>query len=261
MRRNLTAPLVLGLVALAGCGGATKWSSAVAPPTKALARPGPAPAVASKADPTTARRISPTPAHKRTAPAPGSKKKVKEPGTPTRPGVSAAANGAVNESGAVSRTSTLPATVRAGWLPYYDPSGIALQHPAAWTVQPGGLGPMVVSIDGVGVDKAGFRRNINVLEQPLTDGLTAADYERASVKQIIETGGIVDNDRAAVLGGATGRQVIWHVTKAAKTTGFLSVWAVKGQLGYLVTYSSDQHNFATPLLDVRRVIASMILPR
>lgn len=155
---------------------------------------------------------------------------------------------------------TLPVTVRAGWLPYYDPSGVALQHPAAWTVQPGELGPLVVSLDGSGLDSAGFRRSVNVLEQPLTSGVTSADYRRISLKQIADTGGIVDDDRAAVLGRIPGRQVIWHVTKGGARTAYLSIWAIKGQVAYLVTYSSDQHNFATPLLDVRRMIASIALP-
>ena len=46
------------------------------------------------------------------------------------------------------------------------------------------LGPVVVSIDGRAPTPAGFRRTVNVLEQPLADGLTAADYLRYTLAQI-----------------------------------------------------------------------------
>jgi hypothetical protein len=275
MKRTLGAPIVLGLVltislamAAAG-GGTTKWSSAISPPGKEAA--GPVPAAPAPTSPTkrAARATSRTTAPARTAskhPRATTVAKPKAtpspPTTPANTSASAAADASVNEAGALSGTgsATLPVAVRAGWLPYYDPSGVALQHPAAWTVQPGELGPLVVSIDGAGLDTAGFRRNVNVLEQPLTTGVTAADYRRISLKQIAGAGGVVDDDRAAVLGRLAGRQVIWHVSRAGTRTAYLSIWAIKGRVAYLVTYSSDQHNFATPLLDVRRLIASITLP-
>jgi hypothetical protein len=35
---------------------------------------------------------------------------------------------------------------------------------------------VVISIDAGGTDAGGFRRTVNLLEQPLADGLTGTDY-------------------------------------------------------------------------------------
>ncbi len=145
-------------------------------------------------------------------------------------------------------------------MSFRDPSGITLQRPASWTVQTGAVGPLVVSIDGASVDGAGFRRNVNVLQQPLAAGLTTDAYLHLRLGQIAQTGGTVDDNRATTLGGLAARAVTWHVTKAADTHRFLSVWALRGSVAFALTYSSDARNFATPLPDVRRLVASIRLP-
>jgi hypothetical protein len=146
------------------------------------------------------------------------------------------------------------------WVVYRDPSGVALSHPRSWTIHTTSVGPVVISIDGAGTDAGGFRRTVNLLEQPLADGLTATDYLNYTLAQIADSGGVVENSTAITLDGVVGRATTWHTAHGAATDRFLSVSAVRGQLAFLVTYSSDAGHFAAPLADVKRLIASIRLP-
>jgi hypothetical protein len=119
---------------------------------------------------------------------------------------------------------------------------------------------VVISIDAGGTDAGGFRRTVNLLEQPLADGLTGTDYLNYSLAQIADSGGVVENSTAITLDGVVGRATTWHRAQGAVTHRFLSVSAVRGQLAFLVTYASDAAHFATPLADVKRLIASIRLP-
>ncbi len=146
------------------------------------------------------------------------------------------------------------------WVEYNDPSGVALSHPRSWTVHATLVGPVVISIDGNGTDAGGFRRTVNLLEQPLADGLTASDHLNYTLAQISQSGGVVESNTAITLDGVAGHATTWHTSAGAVPKRLLSVWAVRGQLAFLVTYSADANNFATPLVDVKRLIASIRLP-
>jgi hypothetical protein len=264
VRLAVASPILLSLVIAAGCGGAD-WSSGATGPKSAGARAATAPAsppsspktstdVTSKGsgvEPTSTPKTTPTTAQKN---APTTARKS----TPT----TAPASSSVNATGISPAIASkgAPGSVPPGWIAYHDPSGVSLQHPKAWTIRPSQLGPLAVLIDGAGADSAGFRRSVNLLEQPLAVGLTTADYLRYSLAQVAQTGGVVETNRAVTLGGVTGREITWRVTQGGSSLRYLSVWAVRGQLAFLVTYSADAKNFARPLADVRRLIASIHLP-
>lgn len=118
---------------------------------------------------------------------------------------------------------------------------------------------MFVFIDS-GPDRAGFRRNVNVLSQTLTAGFTSDDYLRLSTSQMAKLGATVDESRDATLGGLHGHEMTWHLNKAGKSIRFLEVWALRAQTAFLATYTSDSQEFDAPLADVRRLIASIRLP-
>ncbi len=253
MRRNLTAPVVVVLALAAGCGG-TRWEARGPEPTLAPAGKAVAPKQVQKpaARVKPKAKATPTTASEHGQPVSHATPHATAPTTP--PATSTHASPPTidpTEHGAANGLT---------WVAYTDVSGVTLLHPTTWTVQAGQLGPLVVSIDGNGLDASGYRRNINMLEQPLADGLTAADYERATATRVAQTGGAIDDTRTATLSGAAGREMIWHVTKGGTSQRFLTVWVIRAGVAFVVTYSSDQHNFATPLVDVRRLIASIHLP-
>lgn len=254
MRRNLVAPVVVSMALAAGCGG-TRWDARGPAPTVASAQAAAASRQVRKHPSKVKPKATPTTAPKHKLPAAEVTPRPTAPKHPTTPPT----------TNAHAPSATIAPTVQSAangltWVAYTDASGVTLLHPTTWTVQAGRLGPLVVSIDGHGLDAAGYRRNINMLEQPLADGLTPADYERATVKRIAQTGGTIDDRRAATLSGAGGRQMIWHIDKAGTSQRFLTVWVVRGRVAFVVTYASDQRNFATPLVDVRRLISSIRLP-
>jgi hypothetical protein len=160
----------------------------------------------------------------------------------------------------VPTNDTTPArAIPRGWVAYRDPTGLTLQHPPAWTIQPGQLGPVIVFIDRR-EDAAGVRRNINVLSQALPTGMTAAQYLRLSMAQVAQVGGKLDDTRETDLSGFAARRVIWHLSKNGLTIRFLSVWTVRARYAYIVTYTSDDAGFDAPISDVNRLIASIRLP-
>jgi len=159
-----------------------------------------------------------------------------------------------------STPTTNPKRLPRGWAVYTDPSGITLQHPTAWTTQSGRLSPLLVFIDRA-ADSGGFRRNINVLVQPVSPGFTLAEYLRVRRQELSSSGGTLEEDRAATLGRLAGHEVIWRLSRSGKTIRFLSVWTLRRGKAYLLTYASDDANFSAPLGDVRRLIASVRLPK
>ncbi len=259
--RAFAAPVVLALALAAGCGG-TNFSSS------ADAKPGaPAPTGA----------VDPASGHPRNATARPTKKSApaKRPAVtaprPSPPSTTAAVTGPENppttapNGGTVSIAGIDPGIASVGdgkleWVVYNDASGVALSHPRSWTVQATPVGPIVISIDGRGTDPGGFRRTVNLLEQPLADGLTATDYLNYTLAQISESGGVIENSTGITLDGVAGRATTWHTAHGAITQRFLSVWAVRGQVAFLATYSSDAVHFGTSLADVKRLIASIRLP-
>ncbi len=251
---------------MAGCGG-TNWSSRATPPTTvqsaktadAASKPKPKPTSeatnAKPTAPTPSKSVAPSTAKTTPSTAPRSTTGATTPAsTPT----TTSTGGSVGVSGV--ETGETPIGNATEWVEYDDPSGVSLVHPRAWTIRSSSAGPVVVSIDGSRTDAAGFRRTVNLLQQPLADGLTASDYLRYTLGQISETGGVVEQNRATTLGGVAGRELVWHATEGGVTHRFLSVWAVRAHLAFLVTYSSDSSGFAKPLPDVRRLVSSIRLP-
>jgi hypothetical protein len=153
---------------------------------------------------------------------------------------------------------TTPASVPRGWVAYRDPSGLTLRHPPKWTTQPSQLGPVYIFIDPAGLGV--FRRNINILSEPLPAATSATAYLQLSLSEVAQAGGQVEDSRATLLGGLVGRQLTWHVTKNGTTIRFLSVWTLRNQAAYIVTYTADDAGFDAPIADVRRLIASIRLP-
>jgi hypothetical protein len=259
--RHAFAAAVFVALALAGCGG-TNWSTGAPPPT---ARTHGAPTrTATEVAPTTV-SVSPkghAPQRQPPATTPATAKAT-TPTAPLEAPPSAPTPTSAPGDGSVSISGLDPAITSVGaanleWVEYDDPSGVALSHPRSWTIHTASVGPVVISIDGDAPDSAGFRRTVNLLEQPLADGLTAADYLDYTRAQIAASGGVVESSTTIELDGVAGHATTWHTSRGAHR--FLSVWAVRGQLAFLVTYSSDTRNFATPLVDVKRLIASIRLP-
>jgi hypothetical protein len=147
----------------------------------------------------------------------------------------------------------------AGWVAFRDPSGVEFSHPASWTTQPAQLGPLYVFIDPA-QDAGSFRRNINMLVQPVAPGFTLDDYTRTSLTQMSAAGASVGEVLPTTLGGLPAGDVSWSLTKSGQTLRFLSWWAVRGKQAFLVTYSSAAASFDAPLLDVDRLINSITLP-
>jgi hypothetical protein len=150
-------------------------------------------------------------------------------------------------------------TKPSGWVGYRDSSGLTLQHPPAWTTQPSQLGPVYVFVDP-SPDSGGFRRNINIFEQPLPAGTSDRDYLRISVAQIQTANGKVQENSPATLSGFGAHEVIWRLSKSGLNLRFLSLWTVRGRTAYIVTYSADDGNFDSALSDVRRLITTIHLP-
>jgi len=150
-------------------------------------------------------------------------------------------------------------TTPSGWVSYRDSSGLTLQHPPEWTTQASQLGPFYVFVDSR-ADSGGFRRNVNVFEQPLPAGTTDSAYLRISVTGIETENGKIEEQSAATLSGLTAHELIWHVAKSGLNLRFLSLWAVRGRTAYIVTYTSDVGNFRSALADVRRLIHTIHLP-
>ena len=171
----------------------------------------------------------------------------------------AAGCGGTTWSSRATSSAPVSATPLQGWVSYRHSSGLTLQHPATWTVEASQLGLLFVFIDSR-PDRAGFRRNVNVLSQTLPAGFTSDDYLRLTSSQMAKLGATLDESREATLGGLLGHGMTWHLNKAGKTIRFLEVWALRTQTAYLATYTSDSQEFDAPLADVRRLIASIRLP-
>jgi hypothetical protein len=263
-RRRFAVPVALALALASGCGG-TNWTSSAG--SKTAGAPAPSGALKASSDhapsttarparrPASAKRPSPTGPTTVTPTSPATVPVTQHESTPTT----------APKSGTVSIEGIDPGITSVGdagleWVVYDDPSSVALSHPRSWTIHATPVGPVVISIDGDGTDAAGYRRTVNLLEQPLADGLTANDYLNYTLAQISESGGVVENSTAIALDGVAGRATTWHTAPGAVTHPFLSVWAVRGHLAFLVTYSSDAGHFAAPLADVKRLIASIRLP-
>jgi hypothetical protein len=263
-RRGFAVPVALALALASGCGG-TNWTSSAG--SKTVGAPAPSGALEASSDhaPTTTARPVQRPASAQ-HPSPTTRATEKPTSAATTPTTGHASTPTTApEGGTVSIEGIDPGitSIRdAGleWVVYNDPSGVALSHPRSWTIHATPVGPVVISIDGDGTDASRYRRTVNLLEQPLADGLTATDYLDYTLAQISESGGVVENSTAIALDGVAGRATTWHAALGAVTHRFLSVWAVRGQLAFLVTYSSDAGHFAAPLADVKRLIASIRLP-
>jgi hypothetical protein len=167
-----------------------------------------------------------------------------------------------SRAGAPTRVPTKSAAPAAGsaqgWVSYRDPSGVTLQHPPEWTTKPSQLGPMYIFVDPAGLGS--FRRNINIVSQPVPAEMTPSEYLRLSLSQIAQLGGKIEDSRSALLGGLAARQMTWHLSKNGITVRFLSVWTLRSKAAYIVTYAADDAGFDAPIADVRRLIASVRLP-
>ncbi len=157
-------------------------------------------------------------------------------------------------------TTTEPTAPQEGWVPYRDPSGLSLEHPPDWEVQPGQLGPLFVFIDP-GADAAGFRRNINILVETVPRSMTPDDYQSISNKQLEALHAHLDETASLCFSGLPGREQMWHFSRDGRTLRFLSVWTVANGRALLLTYTADDANFEGPLADVRRVASTVSLPQ
>jgi hypothetical protein len=165
---------------------------------------------------------------------------------------------APSQSPATETTPTSESSTLANptWAPYTDPSGLTLEHPRAWTVQPAQLGPFYMFIDD-SADSGGFRRNVNVLVQQVPPSMTLDEYQSISEKQFVALHGHLDSNVSSALSGHPGHEDIWHVTSDGKTIRFLSAWTIHNGKALLATYTADAANFDAALPDVLRVFKTI----
>lgn len=156
-------------------------------------------------------------------------------------------------------STTAPAST-AAFSRFRDPSGVTLEHPRSWTVEPSaGTNPLVVYLDAAtGVP---FRRNINILSQSGPRPLTLDDYTQISLKQINDIPGTtIGESRATTLSGSPAHRLAYRGDLGAGDLRFLAVWTVRNGKAWLVTFASDPARYNASLPEVERLLTTIQLP-
>ncbi len=149
---------------------------------------------------------------------------------------------------------------KAGYTPFRDPSGVSLEHPKEWTVEPSSAGsPLYVFIDPP--EDAPFRRNINILRQSGSGPVTLDDYTKLSLKQVSDIPGSTTGDSGpTTLAGSPAYRVSYQADLGKGDLRVLSVWTIRSGKAWLVTYTSDPARFDSALPDVERFLTTIQLP-
>lgn len=156
--------------------------------------------------------------------------------------------------------ATTAAPSRAGaWTRYSDPSGVQLEHDPAWTVRPGTAGPVTVLMDpSAGVP---FRRNVHITQQTPNVPVTLEEYTELSLEEAKGLEGFAQTSAGpTTLSGTPAYRVAYRATVEGTDLRLLSVWTVRSNKIWSVTYTSDPARFGAGLPDVERMIASIRLP-
>ncbi|MGI9022272.1 MAG: hypothetical protein ACR2HV_03350 [Acidimicrobiales bacterium] len=139
-------------------------------------------------------------------------------------------------------------------------SGVTLDHPPTWTVEPSSSsGPLVVLfIDPTtGVP---FRRNVNI-QRSGPDPVTLDELTQRHLKQISEIPGSSTGEVGpTTLSGFPAYRVDYRGTVDSEEFRSLAVWTVRGDTAWVVTYTSDPARYDAALPDVERVLTSIQLP-
>ncbi len=148
---------------------------------------------------------------------------------------------------------------KTGYTPFRDPSGLTLEYPSAWSVEPSsGDNPLLVFLDPPGVP---FRRNINILLQSGSEPFTLDGYTKLSLKQISDVAGSTTGEsRPTTLSGSPAYRLSYRADVGSGDHRFLAVWTVRSGKAWLVTYTADPDRFDSALPDVERLLTSIELP-
>jgi len=162
-------------------------------------------------------------------------------------------------TGAASPRPTTKGAEAAGYTAYRDPSGVSLEHPDAWTVEPGGADtPLFVFIDPP--EDAPMRRNINVMRQTGDGPLTLDDYTQLSLQQIRDIpGSTISESKPTTLAGSPAYRIAYRADLGSGDFRFLAVWTIRGGEAWLVTYTSDPSRYSEALPEVERVLSTIEL--
>jgi hypothetical protein len=139
-----------------------------------------------------------------------------------------------------------------------DPSGVSLEHPGTWTVQPGGEGPLLLFIDrATGVP---FRRNVNIIKNTLEEPLTLDQLTQLGLQELRESDRTIDRQSRTTLSGFPAQKVFGHSTEEGTEIRFMQVWTVRGDTAWVATYTADAARFDQALPEVERMLTTIDLP-
>ena len=164
---------------------------------------------------------------------------------------------ATTPSSVVAPTTTVGAGTYAR---FRDPSGVSLEHPRSWTVEPSSSdAPLHLLLDPPsGVP---FRRNVNILAQTSARPVTLSEYTELSVRQIRELpGSTITDSRPTTLAGLPAHRVTYRADFGSGEQQVLSVWTMRNNRIWLVTYSADPARYSSALPEVERLFGTIQLP-
>jgi hypothetical protein len=154
-----------------------------------------------------------------------------------------------------------PTTVGAAtYARFRDPSGVSLEHPRSWTVEPSSTDvPLHLLLDPPG--GVPFRRNVNIVAQTSARPITLAEYTELSLRQIRELrGSTISDSRPTTLAGLPAHRITYRADFGSGEQQVLSVWTMKNNRIWLVTYSADPARYSSALPEVERLFGTIQLP-
>lgn len=156
-------------------------------------------------------------------------------------------------------TTTAAAAAVGGYERFRDPSGVTLEHPEAWTVEPSsGTDPMALIIDPEGTP---FRRNVTIIRQESAAPATLDEYTESSLEEIEAMHGAeIADSSATTLSGGRAFRVSYRVEVSGEKYRSLAVWTIHDGRVWLVTYTSDLARYNPGLPGVDRLLESIRLP-
>jgi hypothetical protein len=160
----------------------------------------------------------------------------------------------------VASPTTTSAATTAAFTRFRDPSGVSLEHPRTWTVEPSaGTDPLVVFLDPpTGVP---FRRNVNIMSQSGPRPLTLDEYTQISLKQINDIrGSSIGESRPTTLSGSPAYRLAYRGDLGSGDLRFLAVWTIRSGKAWLVTFASDPARYNASLPEVERLLTTIELP-
>lgn len=148
-----------------------------------------------------------------------------------------------------------------GYTRFRDPSGVSLEHPRSWTVEPsGGTDPLFLFIDPpTGVQ---FPRSVNVLVQTSPSRITLDEYTDLSTRQIRALpGSAISESRPTTLSGQPAHRITYRANFDGQERRVLSVWTIRGgNKAWLVTYTADPARFDATLPEIERLLGTVQVP-